>query len=229
MKIKFVSEFNHNRKLVITMPEVPTLLRINKQVGCFASGLIRPGDNDSMQQFSRGRWLECAIASIDDDLEGIIGLGDSKRWAFVSAIIINAADTRIEKGDLIHFLSYGAERTTLTLLANKTKNSLPCIVRINFNLSISTQYKTVIRPPSISTRKHTNYELQYLEITKTLLSRYPDYFPAATSLYPAKYDCYTNKLVSGLVHLKAQVAPKAKGILESNSLKRISSLFWRND
>ncbi len=222
MKIKFVSEVNHNRKLVITMPEMPTLLRINKQVGCFASGLIRLGENDSMQQFGHGRWLECAIASIDDDLEGIVGLGNSKRWAFVSAMVTKADDLRIKGGDLVHFLSYGAERTTFTILANKTSSKSPYIVKINFNLSIPTQYGTVIKPPAISIKKPDPHEQQYLEVAKTLAEKYPRYFPDATDLYPAKYDSQTNKLISGLIHLrKPKTLPKV-------TIKSFSKMFWKS-
>ncbi len=221
MKIEISSEPCPSKKISITMPESPVLLRLNKQVGCFATGLIEKYSRESIETYGRGTWLECVIVSIDDDLEGIVGLGDSKRWAFVSAIVINAADTRIKKGDLIHFLSYGAERTTLTLIENKTKNNLPRIIRIDFNLSIPTKYGTVIKPPSISTRKHTNYELQYLEITRTLLSRYPDYFPDAAKIYSARYNNQTLKLISGLIHLKSLET------LPINTLRSFSKLFWK--
>lgn len=226
MKIKIVSEVNHNRKLVITMPEMPTLLRINKQVGCFATGLIEKHNRESMETYGRGTWLECAIAKFDDDLHGIVGMGESKQWGFVSAVVTRAEDARIQANSLVHFLTYGAERVSCARLEHENTHKVPHILRINFNLSIPTQHGTVIKPPSMSTHKPNEQELQYLEAAKIVAKDYPNYFPDAIDLYLAKYHAQTNKLTSGLVHLKPSTVLKVRDSSNSTSLKRFSRLFW---
>lgn len=228
MKIELSSELYPSKKISITMPESPVLLRLNKQVGCFATGLIEKYNRESMETYGRGTWLECVIAKFDDDLHGIVGMGDTKQWGFVSAIVTKAEDARIQAGSLVHFLTYGAERITCTRLENKDTNKSPYILRINFNLSIPTQHRTVIKPPSISIHKPNELELQYLEAAKIAAKNYPNCFPDAIDLYPAKYHAQTNKLISGLVHLKTPAALKVVNTPSSASLKRFSSLFWKN-
>lgn len=227
MKIEFNSELHPNRKASINLPESPLLLRLNKQVGCFATGLIEQYNHKSMETYGRGKWLECAITKFDNDLHGIVGMGESKQWGFVSAIVTRADDSRIEPGSLVHFLTYGAERISCARLENENTRKVPYILRINFNLSVPTQHGTVIRPPSISNHQPNCIESQYLESAKSIVKNYPNYLPDATSLYPAKYDSQTNKLISGLVHRKTSVVPKNVDTTNSNSLKRLSSLFWR--
>ena len=228
MKIELSSELYPDKILCITMPERPILLRLNKQNGCFATGLIEKCNRESMEIYGRGKWLECAITKFDDDLHGIIGMGDTKQWGFVSAIVTKAEDSRIQAGSLVHFLTYGAERITCTRLENKDTSKPPCILKINFNLSVPTQHGTVIRPPSISTHKPNRLELQYLEAAKVVAKDYPNYLPDAIDLYPAKYHAQTNKLISGLVHLKTLAVPKVVNTSNSASLKRFSSLFWKS-
>lgn len=225
MKINLNLEHYPNRKILVSMPESPVLLRLNKQVGCFATGLIEPGNYNSMETYGRGKWLRCAIAKFDDDLHGIVGMGESKQWGFVSAIVTGAEDFRIEAGCLIHFLTYGAERINCARLGNENINKVSCILGIKFNLSIPTQYETVIKPPSISIIKPSARESQYLEAAKILVRDYPNYFPDATCLYPAKYHAQTNKLISGLVHLKPSAVSKVNSNA-STSLKTFSKLFW---
>ena len=208
MKIELSSELYPSKKISITMPESPVLLRLNKQVGCFATGLIGKYNRESMETYGRGTWLECVIAKFDDDLHGIVGMGDTKQWGFVSAIVTRADDSRIEPGSLVHFLTYGAERISCARLENENTRKVPYILRINFNLSVPTQHGTVIRPPSISNHQPNRIESQYLESAKSIVKNYPNYLPDATSLYPAKYDSQTNKLISGLVHRKTSVVPK---------------------
>lgn len=192
MKIEINSEFFPNRKVSILLPESPILLRLNKQVGCFATGLIEKYNPQSMETYGRGEWMECAIAKFDDDLHGIVGMGGSKQWGFVSTIVTRAEDARIEAGSLVHFLTYGAERASCSSLGHESTCRIPSILRINFNLSIPTQHGTIIKPPSISTHKPNELEVQYLEAAKTLTKDYPDYFPDAIDLYPAKYYTQTN-------------------------------------
>ncbi len=227
MKIAIDSEFYPGKKTFITMPESPVLLRLNKQVGCFATGLIEKYNCESMQTYGRGTWLECAIAKFDDDLHGIVGMGESKQWGLVSVIVTKAENARVQAGSLVHFLTYGAERISCAKLEHENTYKVPYILRINFNLSIPTQHGTVIRPPSISTRKPIHQELQYLEAAQIIIKDYPNYFPDAVDLHPAKYHAQTNELTSGLVHLKPSTVSKVKNNNNSTSPKRFSRLFWR--
>ena len=228
MKIELSSKLCPKKKISITMPESPVLLRLNKQVGCFATGLVEKYNHQSMETYGRGKWLECAIAKFDDDLYGIVGMGESKQWGFVSAIVTRAEDARIQAGSLVHFLTYGAERISCISLGHESTCGIAYILGINFNLSIPTQHGTVIRPPSISTHKPNELELQYLEAAKILAKDYPNCFPDAVDLYPAKYHAQTNKLISGLVDLKPSAVPKVKGNT-SISLKTFSKLFWNTN
>ncbi|PSB28534.1 hypothetical protein [Chlorogloea sp. CCALA 695] len=226
MKIEFNSELYPNRKISITLPESPFLLRLNKQVGCFATSLIEKYNHKSIETYGRGKWLECAIAKFDGDLHGIVGMGESKQWGFVSAIVTDTKDKRIEIGCLIHFLTYGSERTIFARLANNIINKTQSILEIDFNQSIPTQHKTVIRPPSIYTRKPNERELQYVEAAHIIARDYSSYLLDATSLYPARYD-NQNNLISGLIHLKTPTVPKNIDTANSVSLKKLSGLFWR--
>ncbi len=229
MEIEISSEFCPSKKISITMSESPVLLRLNKQVGCFATGLIEKYNRKSMETYERGTWLECAIARFDNDLHGIVGMGESKQWGFVSAVVTRAEDARIQASSLVHFLTYGAERMSCARLEHENTRKVPHILRINFNLSIPTQHGTVIRPPSISTHKPNELELQYLEAAQIIIKDYPNYFPDAIDLYPAKYHAQTNKLTSGLVYLKSSAVSKVRDNNNFTSLKRFSRLFWRVD
>jgi hypothetical protein len=84
----------------------------------------------------------------------------------------------------------------------------------------------VIKPPSIYTHRPNELESQYLKAAKVVAKDYPNYFPDATDLYPAKYHAQTNKLILGLVHLETPATPKVTNNINSSSLKRFSSLFW---
>ena len=79
MEIEFNLELHPNRKVSINLPESPLLLRLNKQVGCFATGLIEQYNHKSMETYGRGKWLECAISKFDNDLHGIVGMGESEQ------------------------------------------------------------------------------------------------------------------------------------------------------
>jgi hypothetical protein len=79
MKIEINSKLCLSKKIFITMPESPVILRLNKQVGCFATGLIEKYNRESIETYGRGTWLEYAIAKFDDDLHGIVGMGESKQ------------------------------------------------------------------------------------------------------------------------------------------------------
>jgi hypothetical protein len=197
-------QFTHN-KAIIGMPETPYLLRVNKQVGCFSIGNIEPGNIESVNTYGRGKYLEFAIAACDTSLHGKIGkVKEDQQYAFISAIITNSDDLRLPKGLLIHFLVYGYEARFFTMLAAEVETaaifggSKAQIIRMVFDRSVSTQFNSTIKPPTISSRDATKDELTLFEATQLISEKYPAYLPDATALYPINADLKTGEVLSGL-------------------------------
>lgn len=187
------------------MPETPYLLRVNKQVGYFSIGNIEPGNIESLNTYGRGKYLEFAIAACDTDLHGRIGkVKDEQQYAFVSAIVTNSDDSRLPKGLLVHFLVYGYEARFFTMLAAEVEtaaifgSSVPKIIRMVFDRSVSTQFNSTIKPPTISSRDATKDELTLFEAAQLIGEKYPNYLPDATTLYPTSVDPVSGEVVSGL-------------------------------
>lgn len=200
--------FTH-KEIKIGMPETPYLLRVNKQVGCFSIGNIEPGNIESINTYGRGKSLEFAIAACDTDLHGRIGkVKEDQQYAFVSAVVTASDDARLPKGLLVHFLIYGYEARFFAMLAAEVEtaaifgNSIPQIIRIVFDKSISTQYGSTIKPPTISTRDVTKEELPYFEGAQMIAEQYEAYLPDATVLHPATADPVSGEIVSGLINRK---------------------------
>ena len=197
-------QFTHN-KAVIGIPETPYLLRVNKQVGCFSIGNIEPGNIESLNTYGRGKFLEFAIAACDTDLHGRIGkVKESQQYAFISAVVTNSDDSRLPKGLLVHFLIYGYEARFFTMLAAEVETasifggSQKQIIRMVFDRSVSTQFNSTIKPPTISSRDATKEELILFEAAQLIAQTYPSYLPDAATLYPAISDSQTGEVVSGL-------------------------------
>jgi hypothetical protein len=197
-------QFTHN-KAIIGMPETPYLLRVNKQVGCFSIGNIEPGNIESLNTYGRGKFLEFAIAACDTSLYGRIGkVKDDQQYAFVSAVITASDDSRLPKGLLVHFLIYGYEARFFTMLAAEVETaaifggSVPQIIRMVFDRSVSTQFNSTIKPPTISSREATKEELILFEAAQLISEKYPAYLPDATTLYPINADPKTGEVLSGL-------------------------------
>lgn len=217
--------FTH-KDIKIGMPETPYILRMNKQVGCFAVGNIEAGNIDSITTYGRGKWIEFAIAQCDTDLIGKVGkTGEDKQWAFVSAVVVGAEDVRLPKGLLMHFICYGYEAKDFAMLAADAEtsaifgDSLPQIVRVEFNKSVATQYGSTIRPPSITVRNATKEQLPYFEAAQTIAEEYPQYLPDATTLYPPVADPISGEIVSGLVSRRAQGLAMFASSPQSNMLQ----------
>jgi hypothetical protein len=160
-------QFEH-KKVTIGMPETPYLLRVNKQFGCFTVGNVEPGNIESVNTYGRGKFLEFAIAACDTSLYGKIGkVKDDQEYAFISAIVTASDDSRLPRGLLIHFLIYGYEARFFTMLAAEVETtaifggSVPQIIRMVFDRSVSTQFNSVIKPPTISSRDVTKEELVF--------------------------------------------------------------------
>ena len=197
-------QFTHN-KAIIGMPETPYLLRVNKQVGCFSIGNIEPGNIESVNTYGRGKYLEFAIAACDTTLHGKIGkVKEDQQYAFISAIITNSDDLRLPKGLLIHFLVYGYEARFFTMLAAEVETaaifggSQKQIIRMVFDRSVSTQFNSTIKPPTISSRDASKDELTLFEAAQLIGEKYPAYLPDATALYPINADFKTGEVLSGL-------------------------------
>ena len=197
-------QFTHN-KAIIGMPETPYLLRVNKQVGCFSIRNIEPGNIESLNTYGRGKFLEFAIAACDTSLHGKIGkVKDDQQYAFISAIITASDDSRLPKGLLVHFLVYGYEARFFTMLAAEVETaaifggSVPQIIRMVFDRSVSTQFNSTIKPPTISSRTATKEELILFEAAQLIGEKYPTYLPDAAALYPTMADPKTGEILSGL-------------------------------
>ena len=208
--------FTH-KDIKIGMPETPYLLRVNKQVGCFSIGNIEPGNIESINTFGRGKSLEFAITACDTDLHGRIGkVKEDQQYAFVSAVVTASDDARLPKGLLVHFLIYGYEARFFAMLAAEVEtaaifgNSIPQIIRIVFDKSISTQYGSTIKPPTISTRDASIEELPYFEGAQMIAAQFPNYLPDAAALYPATADPVSGEVVSGLFR-NLSVSPMLAG------------------
>jgi hypothetical protein len=197
-------EFTH-KKTVIVMPETPYLLRANKQVGCFSIGNIEPGNIESLNTYGRGKFLEFAIAACDTTLHGKIGkVKDDQQYAFISAIVTASDDSRLPKGLLVHFLIYGYEARFFTMLAAEVETAVTFggshkqIIRMVFDRSVSTQFNSTIKPPTISSRDATKDELVLFEVAQLIGEKYPAYLPDAMALYPTRVDSKTGEVLSGL-------------------------------
>ena len=207
-------QFTHN-KAIIGMPETPYLLRVNKQVGCFSIGNIEPGNVESVNTYGRGKFLEFAIAACDTSLHGKIGkVKDDQQYAFISAIITASDDSRLPKGLLVHFLVYGYEARFFTMLAAEVETaaifggSQKQIIRMVFDRSVSTQFNSTIKPPTISSRDAIKDELIFFEAAQLISEKYPAYLPDATALYPINADPKTGEVLSGLTrHRLAALLP----------------------
>jgi hypothetical protein len=197
-------QFTHN-KAIIGMPETPYLLRVNKQVGCFSVGNLEPGNIESLNTYGRGKFLEFAIAACDTSLYGKIGkVKEDQQYAFISAIVTASDDSRLPKGLLIHFLVYGYEARFFTMLAAEVETaaifggSQKQIIRMVFDRSISTQFNSTIKPPTISSRDATKDELTLFEAAQLISEKYPAHLPDAAALYPINADPKTGEVLSGL-------------------------------
>ena len=197
-------QFEH-KKVTIGMPETPYLLRVNKQIGAFTVGNVEAGNIDSLNTYGRGKHLEFAIAGCDTSLYGRIGkVREDQEYVFVSAVVTASDDSRLPKGLLIHFLTYGYEARFFKMLAAESEtaaifgDSHPQIIRMVFDKSVATQYGTSIKPPSIFSRDANKEELTYFEAAQTIAEKYPAYLPNATVLYPAMADPQTGEVLSGL-------------------------------
>ncbi len=197
-------QFTHN-KAIVGMPETPYLLRVNKQVGCFSIGNIEPGNIESVNTYGRGKFLEFAIAACDTDLHGRIGkVKEDQQYAFVSALVTNSDDSRLPKGLLVHFLVYGYEARFFTMLAAEVETAaifggnVPQIIRMVFDRSVSTQFNSTIKPPTISSRDAAKDELTLFEAAQIIGEKYSSYLPDATALYPTNSDPKTGEVLSGL-------------------------------
>ncbi len=201
-------QFTHN-KAIIGMPETPYLLRVNKQVGCFSIGNIEPGNIESLNTYGRGKYLEFAIAACDTSLYGRIGkVKDDQQYAFISAIVTASDDSRLPKGLLCHFLVYGYEARFFTMLSAEVETaaifggSKAQIIRMVFDRSVSTQFNSTIKPPTISSRDATKEELTLFEAAQLISEKYPAYLPDATALYPPMADSKSGEILSGLTRHK---------------------------
>ena len=197
-------QFTH-KKVIIGMPETPYLLRVTKQVGCFSIGNIELGNIESLNTYERGKFLEFAIAGCDTDLHGKIGkVKEDQNYAFISAVVTNSDDVRLPKGLLIHFLVYGYEARFFTMLAAEVETAaifggnVPKIIRMVFDRSVSTQFNSIIKPPTISSRDATKDELTLFEAAQLIGEKYSGYLPDATALYPTMTDPKTGEVLSGL-------------------------------
>jgi len=197
-------QFTHN-KAIIGMPETPYLLRVNKQVGCFSVGNLEPGNIESLNTYGRGKSLEFAIAACDTTLHGKIGkVKEEQQYAFISAIVTASDDLRLPKGLLIHFLIYGYEARFFTMLAAEVETAaifggnVPKIIRMVFDRSVSTQFNSTIKPPTIASRDATKEELILFEAAQMIAEKYPAYLPNATTLYPINANPKTGEVLSGL-------------------------------
>ncbi len=207
-------QFTH-KKAIIGMPETPYLLRVNKQVGCFSIGNIESGNIESLNTYGRGKFLEFAIAACDTDLHGRIGkVKEDQQYAFVSAIVTASDDSRLPKGLLVHFVIYGYEARFFTMLAAEVETaaifggSVPQIIRMVFDRSVSTQFNSTIKPPTISSRDATKDELVLFEAAQLIAEQYSSYLPDATALYPINADPKTGEVLSGLTrHRLAALLP----------------------
>ncbi len=207
-------QFTHN-KAIIGMPETPYLLRVNKQVGYFSIGNIEPGNIESVNTYGRGKYLEFAIAACDTDLHGRIGkVKENQQYAFISAVIAKSDDSRLPSGLLVHFLVYGYEARFFTILAAEVETaaifggSQKQIIRMVFDRSVSTQFNSTIKPPTISSRAATKEELILFEAAQIIGEKYPNYLPDATTLYPIISDFKTGEVLSGLTrHRLAPLLP----------------------
>lgn len=197
-------QFTH-KEIKIGMPETPYLLRVNKQVGCFAVGNIEAGNIESINTYGRGKYLEFAIAACDTDLHGKIGkIKEEQQYAFISAVVTASDSVKLPVGLLVHFVVYGYEARFFAMLAAESEtasifgDAMPQIIRMVFDRSVATQFGTNIKPPTISVRDAVGDELVLFEAAGMISAEYPTYLPDALALYPPTADAVSGEVVSGL-------------------------------
>ncbi len=76
------------------------------------------------------------------------------------------------------------------------------IIRMVFDKSVSTQFNSTIKPPTISSRDAVKDELTLFEAAQLIGEKYPAYLPDATALYPINADPKTGEVLSGLTRHK---------------------------
>ena len=203
-------QFTHKEQ-IIGMPENPFILRLNKQSGCFAVGLIAAGNMDSFATYGRGKSMEIALVKCDTNLSGRVSKlnKEDEAYTFVSGIVVSADDKRLPKGLLIHFLVKGYEAQFFNILAMEAETALifgekppTQILKIVFDKQIQTQYKSTIQPPTISVRNASKSELPLCEAADMILADYPQYLPDATTLYATSVDEKTGEVVTGLNRMR---------------------------
>lgn len=198
-----MASFEH-KGVKIALPETLYQLRINKQVGMFAVGILDGTDPNSIATYGRGKWIEFVIANAETNLFGTIGKAKDKKWAIVSAVITAAEDKRLPAGLLVHFPVYGFESNDLSTMQSEAEIQAifgkvsPKVIRMEFSKSVATQYGSTIKPPVLSVRDCDKKELVYFEASQSINVEYPQFIPEATELFPPVYDDVTGKLTSGL-------------------------------
>lgn len=198
-----MASFEH-KKTKIAMPESLYQLRINKQVGMFAVGMLDASEPASIATYGRGKWIEYVISNAETDLYGTIGKAKDKKWCVVSCVITAAEDKRLPAGLLLHFPIYGIESNDLSTMQAEAEIQAifgevsPKVIRMEFNKAVSTQYGSTIKPPVLSVRDCDKREQLYFEAAQIIPVEYPQFIPEATELFPPVYDDVTGKLISGL-------------------------------
>ncbi len=198
----------------IAMPKSLYQLRINKQVGMFAVGMIDASEPVSVTTYGRGKWIEFVIANCETQLYGTIGKAKNKKWAVVSAVITAAEDKRLPAGLLVHFPLYGFESNDFSTMQAEAEiqeifgEISPKVIRMEFSKSVTTQFGSTIKPPVLSVRDcDKKKELPYFEAAQLINVEHPEAIPEALELFPPVYDDVTGQLVSGLSRSAPVSAP----------------------
>ena len=196
-----MASFEHEG-IKVGMPVAPYILRINKQVGMFAVGMLDAADPNSIATYGRGKWIEFVVAACDSNLYGSIGKAENKKWAFISAVVTKAEDKRLVPGLLLHFPSYGFESQDFSTMQSEAEIAeifggvSPKVIRMEFTKSVSTKYGSIIRPPSLVARDADKNETKYFNAASRILMEFPQHIPDPILLYPRTVD--DKGVVSGL-------------------------------
>lgn len=188
----------------VGMPSTPYVLRINKQVGMFAVGMLDSSDPGSLATYGRGKWIEFVVAACDCNLHGSIGKAENKRWAFVSGVVTKAEDKRMVPGLLFHFPSYGFESQDFSTMQSEAEIAeifggvSPKVIRMEFSKSVSTKYGSTIRPPSLIIRDADKNETKYFNAAARIVSEFPNAIPDPLALFPPAVDSKTGVVTGGL-------------------------------
>jgi hypothetical protein len=181
-----------DRESIITLT-TPLELRINKQIGMFAVGNIDPANPDSVADCGRGRSLEIAPILVTTGLFGTVGKAENKEWVHVSGSVVKSdVPKKLPRGLVVHFLLYGPEINTLKRLNAEAEladilgedNDLP-IIKIVFDRQVSTQYGSIIKPPTLSVRSAAKDELSLCKGAKKLPLSHPESLVNPLIQYPA--------------------------------------------